>query len=200
MRIALTFAAILTALASHSAAAQHRGWGITPEIGFSHFRGTARDESTNPDVSAGPSASTSLGIRLDHAVGRVRLALTLLYEEAGLVEGNGEISVTANNVLKLFALHPELSAPLFQLGKASLRVHAGAAIDKWSPAEEDPRTRFGLLAGLSLETPLSGGASLSIRWEATSGRSVLAEEDLPAGFKLHNTFHSRLGLGIRLGL
>ncbi|MEP7326818.1 MAG: hypothetical protein ABI836_12775 [Gemmatimonadota bacterium] len=200
MRIVLTFAAILAAVVSHSASAQQRHWGITPEIGFSHFHGTARDETTNPEVSAGPSPSTSVGFRLDREIGRVRLGITLIYEETGLVEGNSDISVTANNVLKLLGLHPELSAAVLRLGRASVRAHAGAAIDKWSPADEPSRTRFGLLAGLTLESPLSSGANLSIRWEGTSSRSILAEDDLPAGFELHNTFHSRLGLGIRLGL
>ena len=192
--------ALLAAVNSASAYAQERNWGLTPEIGFSHFSGTARDETSTPHVSASPSASMSVGVRVDRAFGQVRVALTLLYEETGLVEGNTDITVTANNVLKLSAVHPEISLPLLRLGNAAIRAHAGVAIDRWGPADEKARTRFGLLAGLGLESPLSRRVSLAIRWEGTAGKSMMVEGDLPAGFELRDTFHSRLALGLRLGL
>jgi opacity protein-like surface antigen len=200
MRTVLIGIALLAGAASVSAYAQERKWDLTPEIGFSHFSGTARDETTTPHVSASPSPSMSVGVRVDRAFGQVRVAMTLLYEETGLVEGSSDVTVTANNVLKLFAIHPEMSLPLFRVGNAAIRAHAGVAIDRWGPADEKARTRFGLLAGLGLESPLSRRVSLAIRWEGTSGKSMLIEDDLPAGFELRNTFHSRLGLGIRLGL
>ncbi|HEV8123407.1 MAG TPA: hypothetical protein VGP80_04140 [Gemmatimonadales bacterium] len=200
MRTALTVIVLLAGAAPASGYAQERQWGLTPEIGFSHFSGTASDETTDQHVSASPSPSMSVGARLDRAFGRVRVALTLLYEETGLVEGNSDVTVTANNVLKLSAIHPEMSLQLFRLGNAAIRAHAGVAIDRWGPADEKARTRFGLLAGLDFESPVSHRVTLAIRWEGTSGKSMLIEDDLPAGFELHNTFHSRLALGLRLGL
>ena len=176
---------------------QDREWGIAPEIGFSHFSGSSADDTS---LSFRPSPSTSVGLRLDASVHGLVIAVGVLYEETGLMENGPSLAITAHNTIKLLAVHPEVSLRLLRLGAANLRLHVGIAINRWSLVDEKARSRLGGLGGFSVEAPIGARTTLQVRWEGSLSRSIFDEGDLPAGFKPRSTFHSRLGLGIRLGL
>lgn len=180
-------------------AAQAPGWGVAGEIGFSRFSGTSTSDSSG-DTSFRPSPSTSLALRLDRNASRIGVAVTILYEKTGVMEAGDQVAVTVHDIVKLYAVRPELGFLLLRLGAGTLWAHGGISVERWRLAGEDPRYRFAGLGGLSINAPLGDVFSTEIRWEGSLSRSVLTRHDLPTGFSTRNTFHSRVGLGIRLGL
>lgn len=197
MQTRLALLAVLT-MGVSSLSAQSYHWGLTPEIGFSHWSGTAGEDST--DQSLRPSPSTSIGLRLDRTGKRIGWAVAILYEKTGIMETDAHLAVTFHDIIKLYALRPEVSLRLAQLGPTSLNAHAGLSVERWEMPGKDPRYLPSGLAAVSLQAPLGDHFSIGVRWENTLSSSVFSEEDLPSGFSTRNTVHSRLGLGIRLGL
>lgn len=197
MRQVSAIAALMVLGVCGTLQSQDRGWGIAPEIGFSHFSGSSADDTS---LSFRPSPSTSVGVRLDASLHGFVIAVAVLYEETGLMENGPSLAITAHNTVKLLAIHPEVSLRLLGLGTAQLRLHGGVAINRWSIVDEKARTRLGGLGGLSVEAPIGARTTLQVRWEGSLSRSIFDEGDLPAEFKPRSTFHSRLGLGFRLGL
>lgn len=189
-------AMLTTAVTNLSAQGSH--WGLTPEIGFSRYHGSAREDST--DTTINPSAATSIGLRVDRTGNRIGWAVAILYEKTGVVETDAHLAVTIHDIITLYALRPEFSARLAQLGPTSLNAHAGLSIERWEMPGKAPKYLPSGLGGVSIQAPLGDLFSLEVRWEATLSTSVFSAEDLPGGFHSQHTLHSRLGLGIRLGL
>src|SRR5262245_11218204 len=112
MRLALVVL-MLSSTANLLAAQSHR-WGLTGEIGLSWFAGSSRRDSVGVDYLH-PSPSRSAALRIDRAGGRVGLALTLLYEKTGLQDEADDVSVTINDVVKLYSVRPEVFVTVLRL-------------------------------------------------------------------------------------
>jgi hypothetical protein len=190
---------VLQLLSGSGLQAQASRWGLTPEVGLSRFGGSATRDSAGHE-SFRPSSSTSIALRMDCTADGIRVAITLLYEKTGIMETGDEVAITLHDLVQLYSVRPELALRLLRLGPGGLWAHGGISLERWQLAGEDPRNRIGALAGLSVSAPLGGGFSMEVRWEGTLSRSVFTQQDLPSRFSLRNTVHSRLGLGLRLGL
>lgn len=193
----LVVAVLLCGLATIPGHAQAHAWGLTPELGWSWFSGASHH--TTDDVALRVSQTMSAGLRLDRTGRTTGLGLTFLYLQSGIDENSGTVTVTSNDILKVYSLRPEFSMKVTHLGAGTLWAHAGPAFSRWSvPGEK--RLLVSGVAGLSLGVPLSPKWELRIRWEGDLGESVFKGSDLPAGFETRSMFQSRLGLGLRLGL
>ena len=200
MRTTLIPLLLLGFIAVNGLQAQGKYWGVTPEVGFSQFGGTAVKDSAGESRHFHPSSSISIGLRIDRTTGSVGFAVSLLYDQTGMVETGDPIALTVHDIVKLYSIRPEITFRVVDAGPSSLFVHGGPVFERWQLAGEDPRHRVGGQGAISIRAPLGGRLALQVRWEATLSPSILERQELPAGFRLRSNLHSRLGLGIRLRL
>lgn len=185
---------------SQMLAAQAGRWGLTAEIGLSWFQGSARRDSAGSTDDLHPSPSRSVGLRVDRRGGRVGIALTALYEQTGLVDAADKVSITLNDVAKLFSLRPEIWGRVLTLRALTVEAHGGLSLDYWQFAGMENRIKPGAMGGLTVVAPIGGAFDLRVRWEGSLSGSLINPGELPPSFELRRSFHSRLGFGVRMGL
>jgi hypothetical protein len=199
MRPVLIVLALVSGM-SRMLAAQSGRWGLTAEIGLSWFQGSARRDSAGIADDLHPSPSRSVALRVDRRGRRVGLALTALYEQTGLQDAADEVSITINDVAKLYSIRPELWGRVLTLKAVTVEAHGGVSLDYWQFAGMPNRIKAGAIGGLTLVAPIGGAFALRVRWEGSVSGSVINAGELAPSFELRRSFHSRLGFGIRLGL
>lgn len=185
---------------SETLSAQTGKWGLTAEMGLSWFSGSARRDSAGAVDDLHPSPSRSVSLRVDRRGGRLGIALTALYEKTGLVDATDEVSITVNDVSKLYSLRPEIWGRILTLKALALEAHGGLSLDYWQFAGMENRVKAGAMGGLTLVAPIAGAFGLRLRWEGSLSGSLINPGELPPSFERRRSFHSRLGFGIRLEL
>ena len=72
---------LMVAAPAPPAAAQ---WDLGLQLSTSHYRGTARDTTNSAAQNLRPGDATTIGLRLDHAIGQTRVALQAVYGKPGI--------------------------------------------------------------------------------------------------------------------
>lgn len=194
--------AVLAVLASSPApaAAQERGWGLSPDVSTVWFGAGA--ESPSEGLSAGPGPGTALGIAASRKAGAVRIGLRLLRVESGLRLAGGGVSLTADDAgFTLYELAPEVGFRLLRLGTAGagIRLAGGPTLDLWNWEGAEDRTRFGGRALLGLESPITADWTVAAWLEGAVSGSVFDEGDLPPEYERRSLLRGRAGVELRYG-
>jgi hypothetical protein len=188
------FAAILLVLGPRMLAAQ---WGISAEIGVARFSGTSRDSA---GARVGPYRPTTFGIRVDRALGAVRLVIAATYAKTGLAGEHGGVAFVQYDVASLWEIAPAVSLRLARFGAGvTAWVEAGPTLDLWD-IQNEPRSRVGGQSSLSCEWPLGGRFTGSLRLSGAVSRSMMNPEDAPPGVQRRATRRAGVTLGLRYRL
>ncbi len=177
-------------------------WSIGIDAGVSHFSGTSRDTTAASDPSSlRPHHPTLIGLRIDRGFGRMSVSLGLTYASADLVAENKELGVVEKDLLGLREIAPEIT---YLLGTTrnglKLLTHVGPLIDVWLLKEAESRTRLGAHAGVSVEWPVAGRLTGSIRAGAALTGSVFNEGELPPELGRRAMWRRSLSIGLRYRL
>jgi len=200
VRSMLALAIALTALTPSTGSAQ-TAWGLGVEVGIVRFWGASGPLAGSNDFSLRPYRPTHVGIRLDRAIGAIRVGLNARYARSaigGEFEGGATIFT---NGFTLFELAPEAAVPLVRLGSgAALRAFAGPVVHFWIPPDDPGRTRLGARGGLELEAPLGARVSAVTRLHGGVAASALDEADVPPGYEVRSMPSAGVSVGVRVGL
>jgi hypothetical protein len=175
-------------------------WGLGVELGFAQFSGHGKSVGITPETSVRPAPTHTYGFRVDRSGRKVRFSLGLQVASTGAEFENEDAAAQAKGVLDLLEISPEVSLVIFQPREAAVRLHAGVAIDRWSPEGDDTRTTVGGLGGVSVELPFSSRVGVQVRWEGMLSGSVFDDDDLPVEFERENGLRQRWVVGLRYRL
>lgn len=168
------------------------------EVSTTHYRGSARDTSGDPH--AHPGQSTTLGIRFDQGVGRVRVGLRLSYAEPGFSLSGQGLTITDKNSGNLLESAVFLSFRVGGIGPSgAMRVSLGPALHLWDLGGET-RARIGAISSLAYEWPIAGRFAGAVNLEGTLSESWFDASDLPPEFERQVTWRYGVGLGLRYRL
>lgn len=182
-------------------AAQQRAWGVGVELGLTQFWGGSEGIAPNTSPGFKPYRPTTFGLRLDHGLGRARVALGALYAASGLGIEDDQLAIVTKGGLKWVQLTPELAYRLGTIGPvAELRVFGGPVLDFWMPVDDETRTRVGGRGGLELLVPLGSGLAGTLRAHGGVSGSLFRDTDVPSDFRTKSMPSVGVALGFRLGL
>jgi hypothetical protein len=183
------------------AAAQERSWDIGFDVGLTRFWGASAPASPGAAPGVKPYRPTTVAIRADRSVGRVRVGLAVAYAGSGLAAESEDVTVIAKGGLTWVQLAPEVAYRLATLGPVSeFRLFAGPVADFWMPNEDDGRARFGGRAGLELLMPLGGDLSGTLRAHAGLTGSLFSAADVPSDYRTSTMPNAGVALGLRVRL
>ncbi len=194
--------AVVAVLASSSApaAAQERGWGLSPDVSTVWFGAGA--ESPSDGLSVGPGPGTALGIAASRNTGAVRIGLRLFRVEGGLRLAGGGVSLTADDAgFTLYELAPEVGFRLLRLGTAGagIRLAGGPTLDLWNWEGAGDRTRIGGRALLGLESPITPDWTVAAWLEGAMSGSVFDAGELPSEYEQRSLLRGRVGVELGYG-
>jgi hypothetical protein len=172
-------------------------WRLTLDVGATTFSSAAHDTST-PAVNIRPWRPTTFSLRATRDVGDLGFSMTLGLSNGPLgVNIEDFVLLDGGNAL-LIELAPEFRYRLVTIvGGASLHLSAGPIVDIWSPQDDDPRTLFGGIGGLTLAFPLAERWLIDIRGDLAVTGSLLTEEEGSPGLIRESTMRrGRVALGI----
>lgn len=212
MRIILAGLAVLVLaeLGNAQTSPPERKWGIGLSMGTSTFNGAAQgtvDEAG--DLVFIPYRPTMLGLTIARGASKWRAAISARYGEPGIAargvpdeDAQQGVLIVLESVYKLAAFEGQLSTHLLRLrGGPSLRAVAGAEAERWSAPGTPVKWLFAPLAGLSVETRLTGRLAASIDGEVGySSASPFHQNDLPEGFTPRSTWRRSLSVTVWLRL
>ncbi len=199
---ARALALLLVSVAAAGAAnGQTRRWGVGFDVGLTRFWGGSEPVPPNTAPGFKPYRPTGASVRVDHVVGRMRVALGVSYAPSGLAVETKDATLVAKNGLTWVQMAPELAYQLGTLGPVTeLRIFGGPVADIWMPGGEDSRTKIGGRGGLELLVPLGRWLAGTLRAQAGLTGSLFREADVPTGFRAKAMPNVGVALGIRFGL
>src|SRR6266576_4301631 len=191
----------LLALVAVTTAPATAQWHVGFEISTTHYRRSSRDtaNSGGPDTFR-PADATQLGVRVDRAVGRARLALRASYASVGLTAAGPGLVLIDNSTGQL--LEGQLLANFQVVGIGSsgaIRAEVGPSLHLWK-SEDETRSRGGVVAAAAYEWPVARRFSGAIRIEGILSKSWFDPGDLPSELERRVTWRYGVGLGLRYRL
>ena len=184
-----------TAASSPRLAAQ---WGVSTEIGVARFGGTARDTS---GAVVGPYRPTTFAVRIDRQFGTLRGGIGVLYAQPGLAGQQGKVAVVVYDGTSLVEVGAEVSIRFARFATGVVaRVEGGPALDVWDVDGATTRTRVGAHAGLTLECPLSGRFTGTVRARGVLTASMMNADEQTPDIERHATRQFGVSLGLRYRL
>lgn len=195
MRICAVAMLVTLAAVTRPAAAQ---WYVGLELGAAHYGGSARDTSGNPH--AGPGGATTVGLRVERSIGRLRGALRFSYSKPGFsVSGEG-ISITDKTAGQLIESAALVSFRVGGIGPSgAVRAELGPALHLWKFGEEI-RARPGAVGAAAYEWPVTARFTGAIRVEGIMSPSWFDAADLPPEYERRVTLRYGVTLGLRYRL
>lgn len=186
---------LLTGLAARQSAGQSY---LSFELASPHYHGSARDTSGNPH--AHPGHATTLAIRYDQGIGKVRVGLRLSYGKPGLsISGKG-LTVTDQTAGQLIESVGLVGFRVGGIGPSgAIRATLGPALHLWKVGDEI-RMRVSAVAIGSYEWPIAGRFVGAVNLEGTLSKSWFDNADLPPEFERQVTWRYGVGLGLRYRL
>jgi len=182
-------------------AAQGQAWSVGLEIGLTRFWGGSEPAPPNEAPGFKPYRPTTFGVRVDHEVGRARLAVGALYAASGLGAESDDLAVIAKGGLTWVQVAPELAYRLATIGPvAEVSLFAGAVMDLWMLSDEGGRIRVGGRGGLELLVPLGSGLAGTLRAHGGVSGSLFRDADVPSDFRTKPMPNAGVALGLRVGL
>lgn len=173
-------------------------WGVTAEVGVARFGGTSQDTT---GTSVRPYRPTTVGVRFDHDLGAVRVAIGFLYAKTGLAGERGDVAVVDYGALSLLEVAPEVGVRIARFGTGVVaRLEAGPAADFWLLDGGDARTRLGARAALSFSWPVTSRLSGSVRASGALTNSMLNEDEIPPEAERRATRRGGVSIGLRYAL
>jgi hypothetical protein len=169
-------------------------------VGEMRFSGASVDTAAGSSVSQRPYRPTTLELRVDRGFGRIGLGLGLLYASPGLAQEDAELAVVLKDAFDWLEIAPEASFRLVRKGAGvAVRAHAGPIVDLWDLGDES-RSLVGAQAALSVDAPLFGRLTGSVRAGAAVTRSLFQAGEPPPGFETRAMWRRSLSLGLRYRL
>jgi len=192
MRICALAMLVTLAAVTRPAAAQ---WYVGLELGAAQYGGSARDTSGNPH--AGPGGATTVGLRVERSIGRLRGALRLSYGKPGFsVSGEG-IRITDKTAGQLIESAALVSFRVGGIGPSgAVRAELGPALHLWKVGDEF-RARLGAVGAAAYEWPVAGRFSGAIRLEGALSKSWFDAADLPPEYERRVTWRYGVTSGLR---
>lgn len=197
VRAALVFMA-MTAAPQAPTAAQ---WNVGLEVSATHYRGSsqAANDSSGP-ARVRPANATTLGVRVDRAIGRTRLGLQLTHAKVGITAAAPGVTLTDNSSGEVYEGQLLLNFRVVGIGSSgSVRMELGPSLHLWK-AVDDSRTRLGGVAAAAYEWPVTQRFSGAIRLEGMLSESWFDPGDLPPELERQVTWRYGVGLGLRYRL
>lgn len=184
----------LVVVASATAGRVAAQWYVGLGLAVTHYGGTARDTSGNPN--ARPGDATMVGVRVERSVGRARVGLRLSYGKPGLTLTGQALTITDRSSGQLI----EASAPInFRVGgigpSGAVRAEVGPTLHLWRAGDEI-RSRLGALGAIGYEWPVTNRLLGSLRLEGMLSSSWFNPNELPPEFERRATWRYGVGLGL----
>ena len=193
--------ALLSLGLTNRGSGQEKAWGIGVDVGLTRFWGGSEGVAPNSAPGFKPYRPTAAAVRVDRAVGRVRIGLAVSYAASGLGLEGEEVTLISKGGLTWVQVAPEVAYRLATLGPVTvLRVFGGPVADIWIPNGEDGRTRIGGRGGAELLVPLSGWLACTLRAHGGVTGSLFRRTDVPDGFQPRTMPSAGVSVGIRFGL
>jgi hypothetical protein len=188
----------LTVMAARPAAAQ---WDVGLELSTTRFRASSRDTSgSSGPASFRPGDATTVGLRLNHGMGRARVDVLAAYGKAGLTATGPGLSLTDKTAGQLFEGEILLNFRVVGIGSSgAIRAELGPSLHLWKSGDEN-RTRLGGVTALAYEWPVTKRFSGAIRLEGILSKSWFDAGDLPPEYERQATWRYGVGLGLRYRL
>src|SRR5256885_1404993 len=144
---------VLVAVARAPAAAQ---WDIGFEISTTHYRGSSHDTADGGGpTTLRPASATTFGVRVDRAIGRVRLGLQASYARVGLTAAAPNLTLTDNSVGQLLEGQMLVTFQVVGIGSSgAVKLELGPSLHLWK-ADDEIRSRGGAVAAAAYEWPVT---------------------------------------------
>jgi hypothetical protein len=176
-------------------------WNVGLEINATHYRGSSRaaTDSSGP-TRLRPANATTLGVRVDRAIRRVRLGLQVSYATVGLTAAAPKLSLTDNSSGEVFEGQLLLNFQVAGIGSSgAVRMELGPSLHLWK-AESESRSRAGGVAAVAYEWPVTNRFAGAVRLEGMLSKSWFDPGDLPSELERQVTWRYGIGLGLRYRL
>ena len=190
---------LLLALTAAPAAAQ---WDLGLELATTRYGGTVHNTSDSGPPSVRPGDATTIGLRVDRTVSRMRIGLRASYGNPGLTFSGSELMITDKTAARLFEGSAVASFQVVGIGGESsgaIRAEVGPALHLWKSGDE-LRKRLAALGAFAYEWPVATRCSGAIRLEGTISKSWFNAGDLPPQYERRVTWRYGVGLGLRYRL
>jgi len=188
---------LMVAAAAAPAAAQ---WDLGLQLSTSHYRGTAHDTTNSAAQNLRPGDATTIGLRLDHAIGRARVALQAAYGKPGITATAPGLMLTDKTTGELLEVGTLINFRVAGIGSSgAIRAELGPALHLWK-IDDEVRSRVGAIGGALYEWPVAERFSGTIRLEGMLSKSWLDAADAPPGVARQVTWRYGWGVGLRYRL
>jgi len=197
MRVGAASLAFVAVIAGPAAAQ----WNVGLEVSTTHYRGSsqAASDSSGP-ARLRPANATTLGIRVDRAIGRTRLGLQISHAKVGITAAAPDLTLTDNSSGAVYEGQLLLNFQVVGIGSSgAIRMELGPSLHLWK-APDDSRTRLGGVAAAAYEWPVARRLSGAIRLEGIVSESWFDPGDLPPELERQVTWRYGVGLGLRYRL
>ena len=197
MRVRAAVLVFMAVIALPAAAQWHVGF----EISTTRYRGSSRaaTDSTGP-TRIRPSDATTVGVRVDRAIGRARLGLQASYATVGLTAAAPDLTLTDKSSGEVFEGQLLLNFQVVGIGSSgAVRMELGPSLHLWK-ADSENRSRAGAVAAGAYEWPIANRFSGAIRLEGLLSKSWFDPGDLPSALDRRVTWRYGIGLGLRYRL
>ncbi len=192
---------LLLALVAVSAPPADAQWDVGFEISTTHYRGSSRaaTDSGGP-TTLRPGNATTFGVRMDRAVGRVRLGVQASYARVGLTAAAPHLTLTDNSVGQLVEGQLLVNFQVVGIGSSgAIRAELGPSLHLWK-SDQEMRPRAGALGAVAYEWLVVTRLSGAIRVEGILSKSWFDPGDLPSELERRVTWRYGVGLGLRYRL
>ncbi len=192
---------LLLALVAVSAPPADAQWDVGFEISTTHYRGSSRaaTDSGGP-TTLRPGNATTFGVRMDRAVGRVRLGVQASYARVGLTAAAPQLTLTDNSVGQLVEGQLLVNFQVVGIGSSgAIRAELGPSLHLWK-SDQEMRPRAGALGAVAYEWLVVSRLSGAIRVEGILSKSWFDPGDLPSELERRVTWRYGVGLGLRYRL
>jgi hypothetical protein len=187
-----------TLILARPAAAQ---WDVGLELRTTRFQASAHDTSgSSGPTNFRPGDATTIGLRMNHGIGRARVDMLASYGKAGLTATGPGLTLTDKTAGQLFEAEVLLSFQVVGIGSSgAIRAELGPSLHLWKSGDQN-RTRAGGIGGMAYEWPIARRVAGAIRLEGMLSKSWFDAGDLPPEFERQVTWRYGVGLGLRYRL
>jgi len=176
-------------------------WTIGLEAGVGRFGGSAHDTTNGSGPPQWrPGDVPTIGLRLEHGMGRCGIGLRGSYGKPGLTATGQGLTVTDKTSGELIEVATLVAVRVGGIGPSgAVRAELGPALHLWKFGD-DIRARIGALGAVAYEWPVAGRFSGAIRLEGALSRSWFEGNDLPPEYELRVTTRYGVTVGLRYRL
>jgi hypothetical protein len=176
-------------------------WDIGLEVSTTHYRGSSHDTTaSNGPEAFRPANATTLGLRLDRGIGRMRVGFHVLYGKVGLMASGPGLTLIDNSTGQVLEGQVLFNFQVVGIGSSgAVKLELGPSLHLWKSADQT-RTRIGAIVAPAYEWPIARRFSGAIRVETMLSKSWFDPGDLPAEYERRATWRYGVGLGLRYRL